>query len=230
MIKSNKKAICLFGLIRGNEKSWRCLFKFIKENQLDVYAHFWVPNYVVKTWHKSSEKNIHLNFLKYAKKNNIIFKKLLIESQDENASFEERYKFHKNQYFMWNSIVKSKDLVEKWQYKYIFFTRTDLEIRKNIIIKNEFMEDKFELLHSGHIRDNKIECEDLFFALRTNKLDILNEIQNKTIEGYYFENGIRNPLLLELKSDFYRLFEYNNNIFIKRNKNYISKLRERFFE
>ena len=226
---NRKKAICLFGLVRGNKKSWRSIFKFIKDNKLDVYAHFWIPNYNIKTWHKSVEKGEYINFLKCAKNYNISFRKLIIESQDECVLFEEMYNFHKNQFFMWSSIVKAKNLIEDQIYQSIFFCRTDIKIEKNILIMDDFFENKLDLLHSGYVREGKVECEDLFFAVRAIKLDVLDKIQINTIDAYYFKNNIRNPLIYEFKSDFYRPFEFAHSISLIRKKDYLARLRNKFF-
>lgn len=229
MVSNSKNAICLFGLVRGNKKSWRSIFKFIKDNRLDVYAHFWIPNYNIKTWHNSVEKGEYLNFLKCAKKYKIFFKKLIIESQDECVLFEEKYNFHKNQFFMWSSIVKSKNLIDVQIYQSIFFCRTDIKIEKNILITDEFLENKFELLHSGCVREGKVECEDLFFAVNPVNLDVLDRIRINTIDAYYFKNNIRNPLIYEFRSDFYKPFEFAHNIFLIRKKDYLKRLRIKFF-
>jgi len=232
-----KVAVCLFGICRGDEKSWSSLFKNILEPlHADLYIHSWLAPANQNTHTNAHQPGIDniIKFLTSAAKNGIQLRaskfeqQTLIQPEVIDAPWGKVY--FSNQVNMFKSISESSKLARETKeiYDYYIFTRTDIIFRTPIII--EALEKLNCFFHGGIFNDtkNSYECEDVFFGVSADLIQMVDLIHKNHLEMKYLSGNVYNILITwasQLGAYIYNIkYSYGRSFVIYRKLNFKKRI------
>jgi hypothetical protein len=207
-----KVAICLYGLPRGNVKSWKSIIDcIVKPLNADVFIH---------TWQKPASKNTHtslkqpgifnlIKYFRYFNQNSSTLKCFKVDEQylytPEIVKTTWGKVYFSNGLNNLTSIYNSSKLLDNVElntgnYDLVIFTRPDIVYTKKIEFEM-LLKKNFHIAHGGLFvkSNNRYECEDLLMIFERNSLYIWNIILNKYRSQEYLRNDIYNILIYEAK-------------------------------
>lgn len=201
-----KFAVVIYGLPRGNIKTWNSLVSHLLGNiDCDLFIHTWLSPSTLNYHHNfnshlNDNLNKYINFFKISMASK--FKSIRIDCQKiEGQEFIKSpwgIVTHSNQQNSLISINRGIDSVLSWdcKYDYIICTRSDIFLEKPIT-KEMFLCNTF--MHSGRANDGRYECEDLLFGFPIGCSAIMRKIMVNHSRYLYIDNTIYNPFLHEFK-------------------------------